>query len=55
VKEASDKIWPVSFVDYDLGFFDQKTGRLATAENRFVEGLSAPFAPTSYALGPTAR
>ena len=28
VKEVSDKIWLVSFMDYDLGFFDHETGRL---------------------------
>ena len=27
VKEVSDKIWLVSFMDYDLGFFDHETGR----------------------------
>ena len=28
IKEVSDKIWLVSFMDYDLGFFDHETGRL---------------------------
>ena len=36
VKEVSDKIWLVSFMDYDLGFFDHETGRLATAVNPFA-------------------
>ena len=36
VKEVSDKIWLVSFMDYDLGFFDHETGRLGTAENPFA-------------------
>jgi putative transposase len=36
VKEVSDKIWLVSFMDYDLGFFDHETGRLGTAENPFT-------------------
>ena len=36
VKEVSDKIWMVSFMDYDLGFFDHETGRLGTAENPFA-------------------
>ncbi len=36
VKEVSDKIWLVSFMDYDLGFFDHETGRLGTAESPFA-------------------
>ena len=36
VKEVSDKIWLVSFMDYDPGFFDHETGRLGTAENPFT-------------------
>jgi putative transposase len=36
VKEVSDKIWLVSFMDYDLGFFDHETGRLGSVENPFV-------------------
>jgi len=36
VKEVSDRIWLVSFMDYDLGFFDHQTGRLASAENPFA-------------------
>jgi hypothetical protein len=41
VKEFSDKIWLVSFMDYDLGFFDQETGRLGTAENPFAAKVFA--------------
>jgi len=36
VKEVSDRIWLVSFMDYDLGFFDHETGRLGAAENPFA-------------------
>lgn len=36
VKEVSDRIWLVSFMDYDLGFFDHETGRLGTAANPFA-------------------
>jgi len=36
VKEVSDKIWLVSFMQYDLGFFDNETGRLASAVNPFT-------------------
>ena len=35
VKEVSDKIWLVSFMKYDLGFFDQETGTVTSAENPF--------------------
>jgi len=35
VKEVSDKIWLVSFMDYDLGFFDHESGRVECAENPF--------------------
>jgi putative transposase len=28
VKEVGDKIWLVTIMDYDLGFFDHETGRL---------------------------
>jgi putative transposase len=33
IKEVSDRIWLVSFIDYDLGFFDHETGRLTSANN----------------------
>ena len=36
VKEVSDRIWLVSFMNYDLGFFDHEAGRLASAENPFA-------------------
>ena len=35
VKEVSDKIWLVSFMKYDLGFFDQEGGRVTSVENPF--------------------
>ena len=31
IKEVSDKIWLVSFMHYDLGFFDHETGRVEAA------------------------
>jgi hypothetical protein len=30
VKEVSDKVWLVSFMQYDLGFFDHETGRITS-------------------------
>jgi putative transposase len=35
VKEISDKIWLVSFMKYDLGFFDQELGTVTSTENPF--------------------
>lgn len=32
VKEVSDKVWLVSFMQYDLGFFDQETGWITSVE-----------------------
>ena len=31
IKEVNDKIWLVSFMDYDLGFFDDETCRVERA------------------------
>jgi putative transposase len=36
IKEVSEKIWLVSFMQYDLGFFDHETGRVECAENPFI-------------------
>jgi hypothetical protein len=33
IKEVSDKVWLVSVMQDDLGFFDQETGRISSAEN----------------------
>ena len=33
-KEVSDKIWLVTFMHYDLGFFDHQACRLETVDNR---------------------
>jgi putative transposase len=35
IKEVAEKIWLVSFMQYDLGFFDHETGRVECAENPF--------------------
>jgi putative transposase len=36
IREVADKIWLVSFMEYDLGFFDQDEGRVEPAPNPFV-------------------
>jgi putative transposase len=35
IKQVIDEIWLVSFMDYDLGYFDQETCRLEPIENPF--------------------
>jgi hypothetical protein len=37
IKEVQDDIWLVSFMDYDLGYFDLDT--------RVLKPLDNPFAP----------
>lgn len=36
IREVSDQIWVVSFMDFDLGFFDQDEGRIEPAVNPFL-------------------
>src|SRR5579862_1897433 len=42
IKEVSEKIWLVSFMQYDLGFFDHESGRVECAENPFSPKLQTP-------------
>jgi len=35
IRQVSEQIWLVSFMDYDLGYFDQETCRLEPIENPF--------------------
>ena len=35
VRQVSDRIWLVSFMDYDLGYFDDETCRLEPIDNPF--------------------
>lgn len=35
IREVAEKIWLVSFMQYDLGFFDHETGRVECAPNPF--------------------
>ena len=44
VKQVGDKIWLVSFMDYDLGFFDLETTRLEPIANPF-EAKVLPMCP----------
>ncbi len=36
IREVADKIWLVSFMEYDLGFFDQDEGRVEPTANPFI-------------------
>jgi putative transposase len=42
IKEVHDDIWLVSFMDYDLGYFDLET--------RVLEPLENPFGPKCYGM-----
>lgn len=35
IREVADRIWLVSFMQYDLGFFDEDANRVEPAENPF--------------------
>jgi putative transposase len=35
IKEISDEVWLVTFMHYDLGFFDTETNRITSADNPF--------------------
>jgi putative transposase len=44
VRQVTDRIWLVSFMDYDLGYFDDETCRLEPIENPFGPKL-LPMSP----------
>ncbi len=44
IREISDKIWLVSFMDYELGYFDEEVGRVEPADNPFIPKL-LPMSP----------
>ena len=39
IREVEDQIWLVSFLNYDLGFFDEEVGRVEPAPNPFIPKL----------------
>ena len=47
IKEVHDDIWLVSFMDYDLGYFDLET--------RVLEPLENPFGPKVLAVSSVQR
>jgi len=44
VKQVGDHVWLVTFMDYDLGYFDDETGRL--------EPIGNPFGPKLLPMSP---
>jgi putative transposase len=44
IKEVAEKIWLVTFMHYDLGFFDHETGRVECAPNPFAAKV-LPMSP----------
>jgi hypothetical protein len=44
VKQVADHIWLVTFMDYDLGYFDDETCRLEPIDNPFGPKL-LPMSP----------
>jgi putative transposase len=36
IREVDDQIWLVSFLDYDLGYFDPDEGRIEPGPNPFA-------------------
>ena len=44
VRQITERIWLVSFMDYDLGYFDDETCRLEPIDN--------PFSPNVLPMSP---
>ena len=44
IKQVSEQIWLVTFMDYDLRFFDHETCRLEPKDNPF-EAKVLPMSP----------
>ena len=44
IRQVADRIWLVSFMQYDSGFFDHETCRVTRAENPFSAKV-LPMAP----------
>jgi putative transposase len=44
IREVSDKIWLVSFMEFDLGYFDEDTCRVEPIDNPFAAKV-LPMSP----------
>ena len=49
-REVDDQSWLVSFLDYDLGFFEHEEGRVEPAPNPFAPGKVLTMSPEWTAL-----
>ena len=49
IKQVSEEIWLVTFMDYDLGYFDHETCRLEPLENPFGPKLLNPVTSSNAA------
>jgi hypothetical protein len=49
IKQVSDRIWLVTFMDYDLGYLDHETCRLEPLENPFGRKV-LPMSPLGVRL-----
>ena len=54
IREVDDQIWLVSFLQYDLGFFDKVEGRVEPAPNPFAPDKALTMCP-EYTLDLMAR
>jgi hypothetical protein len=45
IPEVADQIWMVSFMHYDLGFFDNEKGRVEPARNPFTPEKVSTMSP----------
>lgn len=45
LREVSDKLWLVTFMDYDLGYFDEDSKRFEALENPFGPRVVSPMSP----------
>jgi putative transposase len=50
IKQVSEHIWLVSFMDYDLGYFDHETCRLEPIKNPFGPKVLVPHSAANGAL-----
>ena len=50
IKQVSEHIWLVSFMDYDLGYFEHETCRLEPVENPFGPKALAPLSASGPAV-----
>jgi putative transposase len=44
VRQTDDHVWLVTFMDFDLGYFDDEVGRLEPIDNPFGSSL-LPMSP----------